>query len=352
MIRRLLLAALMIGSFRSTSVAQLRQAVRDGDAEQVKKLLEMGSDANESYENQFTPIYDADKPEIVDILIAHGARLDLRDAALIQTPIENAAEHAAGMYSEDEDSREIWKIIVGKLRDAGADYTIDTAIFMNDIKFVEELLQSDDSWVNDRRKAQQVPLRRAAQAGRTEICKLLLKHGADPDSFEEGHGIPIIRVAVEHPRVVELLIDHGANLKRRITYHGMGTGQWIVEGEATALHYAVDAGNLGSVKLLIDAGLDPNAADQEGQTPLHIAIRSATVDRRSWGGKKAKSYAEIIRLLLENDASIEFRDRKGRTPIELAKEEKSFRIIKRLLNKKQDELYEMDMKAWNPENGE
>ena len=78
--------------------------------------------------------------------------------------------------------------------------------------------------------------------------------------------------AVKHPAVVKLLIEHGANIKRRITWRGGRSGQWIIGDEASALHYAVREGNLESVKLLIATGLDPNAADDQGQTPLHIAV--------------------------------------------------------------------------------
>src|SRR5258706_8098625 len=98
------------------SLAQdLRNAVRDGNVERVKSLLESGADANTSYENRFTPIHFADDPRIVDLLLAHGAKLDIRDAASIQSPIEDAAEN----YFRDEKRRDNWKIIVTKLRDAG-----------------------------------------------------------------------------------------------------------------------------------------------------------------------------------------------------------------------------------------
>src|SRR5262245_31704255 len=70
----------------------LRVAVREGKVELARGLLESGADANVSYENGFTPIYFADRPEVVDLLLARGARLDLRDRASLQSPIEDAAE--------------------------------------------------------------------------------------------------------------------------------------------------------------------------------------------------------------------------------------------------------------------
>ncbi len=317
----------------SPSVAQdLREPVRRGDIERVKKLLASGADVNESYENQITPIFAANTPEMVKLLVAHGAKLELRSAASCQSPIECAAEN----YYRRKDERPKWKQIVQILRDAGAKYTIDTAIYMNDIEFIKKELASDDSWVNKTQGSGTVPLQLAARIGRVEICKLLLEHDADPDSFASGYGWPIICQAVDHPEVVKLLIQNHANLKRRITWWGGSSGIRIVGDEATALHYAVGAGNLESVKLLVEAGLDPSATDNQGQTPLHIAIRC----ERWWHiyGRDTSNYLAIVEYLLDNDASVYLKDRQGTTPLKLARKLKSPQAIRSALRKKQREL--------------
>jgi ankyrin repeat protein len=233
----------------------LRDAVRDRDVDRVKSLLESGVDAITPYENGFTSIYFAGNPKIVDLLISHGAKLNIRYRALLQSPIEGAAEKA------------------------------------------------------------------------------------DPNAFEEGGGFPIMVDAVKHPEVVKLLIEHGANLRRRITWHGGRTGIWIIEGEASALHYAVQEGNLESVKLLIAAGLDPNAADDAGQTPLHVAIRMDAFrhlnGQGGLGQNKTCSFDHIFANLLENDASVYFKDKLGRERLKLAESIKSSEGIRVLLRRKQ-----------------
>jgi ankyrin repeat protein len=301
------------------------------------------ADANTSDVSGFTPIYFADSPKIVDLLIAHGAKLNLRDRASLQSPIENAADN----YVRIPEDGDTWRIIVGKLRDAGAEYTIDTAIYMNDVRFVEKSLAADDLWVNKRRGAQSVPLRVAARTGRVEICTLLLQHKADPNAFEEGNGYPIMFNAVKHPAVVKLLIEHGANLRRRIRWRGMLGGQWIIGDEASALHYAVSEGSVESVKLLIAAGLDPNAADDRGQTPLHVAvifsIRKPRMDAalRHLNGQGGQGQTEvyvfdqIVSTLLENDASVYLTDKSGRNPLKLAEDTKCPEEIRLLLRRKQ-----------------
>ena len=317
----------------STCHAQgLREAVQTSNVKRVKELLESGVNANFEYENRFTPIYFAEDPRVVDLLLAFGAKLDIRSAASVQSPIEYAAEN----WYRDVKRRDNWKQIVTKLRKAGAEYTIDTAIYMNDVKFVKASLEKDASWVNKTRGAQSVPLRLAARTGRLEICKLLLDHKADPDAFEKGNGYPIMVDAVAHPSIVKLLIKRGANLKRRITFVGGRTGVWIIGNEGSALHYAIREGNFESVKMLIAAGLDPNAADHKGQTPLHIAIRFERWDQNY--GRNTSSFLKIINYLLNNDASLRFTTMSGQTPMELAMKIDSPKEILEALRKRQDEL--------------
>jgi hypothetical protein len=293
-----LTAAAILGPVPASHAQDFLEAVRAGDVGRVMSLLKSG--------------------------------LNVRDSASLQTPIESAAE------SYFEERRDIWKAVVATLRVVGAEYTIDTAIYMNDIAFVKEQLAKDSSWVNKCRGARSVPLRIAARTGRVEICKLLLEHKADPDDFEQGNGYPILVDGVKHDAVVKLLIEHKANLKRRITWLGNRSGVWLIGDEASALHYAVSEGNLESVKLLIAAGLDPNAADYEGQTPLHIAIKFEGWQGRP--GREGTQFVKIVGYLLDNDASLRFRDRSGKTALELAKTVQSPKEIRKLLQNKQEEL--------------
>ncbi len=162
--------------------------------------------------------------------------------------------------------------------------------------------------------------------------------------------------AVKHPAVVKLLIEHGANLRRRITWRGGRTGTWFVGDEASALHYAVQSGNLESVKLLIAAGLDPNAADDQGQTPLHIGITFAALEalNKKIDAERAQnvagaqvqtrlpasdksSFAQIIEYLVQNDASLSFTDKSGKDSLKLADAIKAPKEICQFLRRKQDE---------------
>jgi ankyrin repeat protein len=186
---------------------------------------------------------------------------------------------------------------------------------------------------------------------------LLLEHKADPNDFEQGFGYPIMVDAVRRPAVVKLLIEHGANLRRRITWQGVQQGPRSIGDEASVLHFAVEGGNLECVRLLIAAGVDPNASDDQGQTPLHIAIMSSALEAvnqkimavfaqnaaDAQGQPRLRiaeksAFPHIIECLVENDASLRFTDRSGRDALKLAEAIKAPKEICEYLSRKRGEI--------------
>ncbi|MBI3411361.1 MAG: ankyrin repeat domain-containing protein [Planctomycetes bacterium] len=157
--------------------------------------------------------------------------------------------------------------------DAGAPYSLQVAAYLNDVGRVRNALKENPDLANALEGSKHTPLRIAARHGRVEICKILLEHKADPNDWENGTGYPILADAIEHPAVVKLLLDAGADVKTRISWRAGKTGRWTIDDEATALHFAAQHGAIESVKLLLDAGIDVSAKDARGQTALDIAAR-------------------------------------------------------------------------------
>ena len=120
--------------------------------------------------------------------------------------------------------------------------------------------------------------------------------------------------------------------------------QEYTDGE-TPLHDAVERGQLKTVQLLLKAGVDPNALDDNGRTPLYEAVRflvncgqdrvavkitrallKAGADPNTilsqgetvlhWAA--STSYANIVRTLLNAGASYNMRDSTGKTPLHWA----------------------------------
>ncbi|MOA21233.1 Ankyrin repeats (3 copies) [compost metagenome] len=121
------------------------------------------------------------------------------------------------------------------------------------------------------------------------------------------------------------------------------------EYEFTVLHGAVNTENVEMIRYLIEQGADVNAQNDEGYTPLHIALypdvadcllaHGALINLPSYDGSTplhtqvsdGEERWDVIMLLLARGADRHLKDEEGYTPLDVAlqREEKEIAAILR-----------------------
>ena len=118
------------------------------------------------------------------------------------------------------------------------------------------------------------PLLVAVFEGQQAAVEALLKAGADPN-VRSSEGDTPLRTCVEMGNVGMASILLGAGATRAINDWGGLTGY-------TALGHAADRLDLPMIKLLLDAGADPRAPDEDGR-PAHYRLPPrAESDSQTW----------------------------------------------------------------------
>jgi ankyrin repeat protein len=194
------------------------------------------------------------------------------------------------------------------------------AIRSGDKAGVEALLSADPGLLRFTAPNGSSVMLLAAYYGHAELAEVFVRHGAKPDVFEAsalGDLETVRKLVTANPAavnsfaadgfyplglaaffgyraIVEFLLKNGADVKAAARN----------AQKVTAMHAGATRGDAEIVKMLLEAGADPNAQQERGFVPLHSAA--------------ANGNFPVVQLLLQHGARADAKADDGKTPADMA----------------------------------
>ena len=304
----------------------------------VKLLVERKSNVNARDKENETPLSYAVRwfrnIEGVKILLANGADLTAKLPGINGAGIGGTALHGA-VAAVNLDAV---KFLIENKADVNArDGTGDTPLMTNaettghtDQPQIAKALIAARVAVNAQNNDGETALFKASQEN-AEVVRVLLANGADPNlKNKEGTSPAQVTIgSIDSLVTLPLLIKYKADLTIKD------------EKERTLLHKACIAHDSNSTEILLENGIDINAKDSEGFTPLILAINDVVLPTELDGDEKVArgGREDVVELLLKHGANPNLADPAGNTPLHHAAQEDRRVILRLLLENKGDPNY-------------
>lgn len=267
-----------------TGWTALHSAVSGGHTDLAEWLIVIKSlDVNAQDEDGETPLMYATRHtdmQLIKLLLAKGADVNLKDN-------DGQTAYDWAVRRDNLEAAEYLKKLMGGAQGSPAVSGEDMAkaIQEGNTKKIKELVKKGFNLSTDSSYGGDMFIELAAYHGTLETVKTLVDLGADPKI-----GGPLIIAAYRGEEdILKYLISQGSALTNP-------TG-W------TALHAAASGGHAKIVEYLLTQGQNPNAQDEDGESPLMYA---------------AQTNIDVVRVLINAGADPFLQDNKDQTALKWA----------------------------------
>ncbi|KAF5604474.1 multiple ankyrin repeats single kh domain protein [Fusarium subglutinans] len=367
----------------------LEMAAFRGTNQLVCRLLDArpdGYDKNK-LKNALSRACEAGRIDIVRLLVSRGAQADRSinfryedskyDHRKISSKMHNGKGHNCLVLAAQAGNEDIVKILLDKEFDLSQVLDLTS---VGSVVTIEKFIQAGvDLSIGE-------PLYHAVVNGHEQVVRLLLDQGADVNSMiteHDGHPVdPLLfqacSLSVTSDSIAHTLLDHGADYDYRVrsgdtAFHvaakngrvsvverllHLGDGDkknssghtplqvasntdiirvLLVAGSDanarddngwTPLHNAAYQGNPDGIEVLLRYGANAHALTKDGRTALHVALESWTTSDRNM--------LRIVKLLLDTGVGTNIKDSKGSTPLHSACLSYGVSVVGLLLAKEAD----------------
>ena len=172
---------------------------------------------------------------------------------------------------------------------------------------VANLLFRHNAIVDIRGSENYTPLHAVSVYGQVDVIRWLLDRGADANARGDYHLTPLFEaVNTMHLEAVQVLLEHNADINSQDS-DDITPLYWI-------LSYCSSKEKFDDmVHQLLEHGANPNICTNSHKAPLHQA--------------SSRGLLEAARLLLRYGAKVDVKDKKGKTPLQLAESDEMMKLL-------------------------